>query len=138
MFQGQSSMSGNTPSGDIDARITTALKTLHQQVDMEVPEYGDFSPLVTYFEVTDAYPEIGKVELILGHFENSSLPFDKQNQRSLKFYAETPSGKSNSSQYVHLGTKHEVKNLITQRKTLDTIREYLDTTQRDFIEQNAG
>jgi hypothetical protein len=138
MFQGQSPVSEGAPTGDIKSRITESLKELHRRIDGDVPEYGEFTPIESTFNVSDVYPEIGEVKLVLAHFENESLSFDKQDQRSLKYLAATPSGKSTTSQYVHLGNKKDLKNLMAKKQTLDTVLEYLASTQRDFIELNAG
>jgi hypothetical protein len=103
-------------------KITDTLAKLVERAEKEVPEYGSFNPVQETFKNPDKTLYAGDITFKIAQPSSEAKP-DNRKARYFEVIVYTPSGVSNSSEMMVLGTKKEVLDALRKDDLIDKLEQ---------------
>lgn len=105
----------------LDVNLSKLQFEMSKRLEREVPEYGDFAPVVEKYDYKGNFYNFSGFRLVCSHIKDSA---DKK-QRSLDFIA---IDKNNVKEYVYnvtKGSKAEIMNIIMDNRLFESCKSVL-------------
>ena len=112
--------------------LQNGINNLAKRAEREVPEYGDFAPVVEKFEKYDTDLKIGSPSMKIVYANDKK---DKTLKR-LELDVPSASGKSSSNIAMELGNKQEILNALFSEKLVERIKNNIQNAAKAMVDKD--